>query len=110
VSARFVHRPPVLAAARSSLRIRARARLAGGWLALLAAGPAAAQNPYSYAKFSLQVPWTLYFVFLALIAVPFAVTMLLAWRSRGGEDEPQASEVGSGQESPSTAPEDDQPA
>ena len=110
MSTRFADCPPVLAAARSSLRVHARARLAGGWLALLAAGPAAAQNPYSYAKFSLQVPWTLYFVFLALIAVPFAVTMLLAWRSREGEGEPRASEVGAGQESQSTAPEDERPA
>jgi len=110
VSACTAQDVPASAIVRSLVRTRVRAGLAAGWLAILAASPAAAQNPYSYAKFSLGVPWTLYFVFLALIAVPFAVTMLLAWRSRGGEDEPQASEVGSRQESPSTAPEDDQPA
>jgi hypothetical protein len=67
----------------------ARARLAAGCLAMVAAGPAAAQNPYSYVKFSLEVPWTLYFVFLALISIPFAVMILLAWRRGHGEEEPQ---------------------
>jgi membrane protein implicated in regulation of membrane protease activity len=65
------------------------ARLAAGWLAMVLAGPAAAQNPYSYVKFSLGVPWTLYFVFLALISIPFAVMILLAWRRGRSEEEPQ---------------------
>ena len=65
-----------------------RARLAAGWLATIVAGPVAAQNPYSYVKFSLQVPWTLYFVFLVLVTLPFAVMILLAWRRGGHEEEP----------------------
>jgi len=66
-----------------------RARLAAGCLAMVAAAPAAAQNPYSYVKFSLEVPWTLYFVFLGLVSVPFALMILLAWRRERGEEEPQ---------------------
>jgi hypothetical protein len=68
---------------------RVRAWLAAGCLTALAAGPAAAQNPYSYVKFSLGVPWTLYFVFLVLISIPFAVMILLAWRRGHHEEEPQ---------------------
>jgi membrane protein implicated in regulation of membrane protease activity len=59
------------------------------WLALLLAGPAAGQQPYSYVKFSLGVPWTLYFVFLALISIPFAVTIVLAWRRAPREEAEQ---------------------
>jgi hypothetical protein len=66
----------------------ARVRLAAGCLAMVAAGPAAAQNPYSYVKFSLEVPWTLYFVFLALISIPFALMIVLAWRRGGSEEQP----------------------
>ena len=50
----------------------------------LAAAPAfvaaAETQPYTYVKFSLGVPWALYFVFLALVLIPFAVMILLAWR------------------------------
>jgi hypothetical protein len=52
-------------------------------------GAAAAQNPYQYVKFSLEVPWGLYFVFLALVTVPFALMILLAWWRGSGEEEPQ---------------------
>ena len=38
------------------------------------------QSSYTYVKFSLGVPWALYFMFLALVLVPFAVMILLAWR------------------------------
>lgn len=41
---------------------------------------AAETQPYTYVKFSLGVPWALYFVFLALVLIPFAVMILLAWR------------------------------
>jgi hypothetical protein len=67
--------------------VRARLlRLGSGIPALLLAGAAAAQNPYQYVKFSLQVPWTLYFVFLALVTVPFALMILLAWRRASSEE------------------------
>jgi hypothetical protein len=58
-------------------------------MAAMLCGPAAAQNPYQYVKFSLQVPWTLYFVFLALVTVPFALMILLAWRRGHGEEQAQ---------------------
>jgi hypothetical protein len=66
-----------------------RVQRAAACLATLVAGPAAAQNPYSYVKFSLGVPWTLYFVFLVLISIPFAVMILLAWRRSHQAEEPQ---------------------
>lgn len=62
----------------------------GSWLTTLAAsmagvfaGPASAQyaTNYTYVKMSLTVPWTLYFVFLAGILIPFIVMVVLAWRS-----------------------------
>jgi hypothetical protein len=66
-----------------------RVQLAAACLATIVAGSAAAQNPYSRVKFSLEVPWTLYFVFLALICIPFAVMILLAWRRGRSEEEQQ---------------------
>ena len=45
------------------------------WVAFAAllATPAAwcQENPYIYVKMSLLVPWTLYFVFLAAVLIPF---------------------------------------
>ncbi len=38
---------------------------------------------YTYVQMSLGVPWTLYFVFLALIAVPFAVMFVASGAGRG---------------------------
>ena len=59
----------------------------GGWLALLcllssAAGWCQDNNPYVYVKMSLAVPWTLYFVFLGAVLIPFLVMIALAWRGR----------------------------
>ncbi len=52
-------------------------------LLCLAAAPAvvlaAETQPYTYVKFSLGVPWALYFMFLALVLIPFAVMIVLAW-------------------------------
>lgn len=80
---------PTLRISRRGMLGRLPAWLAAGCLALMTAGPASAENPYSYAKFSLEVPWTLYFVFLTLVSVPFAVMILLAWQRGRGEEEPQ---------------------
>lgn len=56
------------------------------WLALLCLLPGAAgwcqDNPYVYVRMSLAVPWTLYFVFLAAVLIPFLVMIALAWRGR----------------------------
>ncbi len=40
----------------------------------------AQENPYTYVKMSLFVPWTLYFIFLACVLIPFVLLILLAWR------------------------------
>ncbi len=37
------------------------------------------ENPYTYVKMSLTVPWALYFVFLAGVLIPFVLFILLAW-------------------------------
>ena len=37
------------------------------------------ENPYTYVKMSLFVPWMLYFVFLACVLIPFILLILLAW-------------------------------
>ena len=69
------------------------------WLALLSLLPSAAgwcqDNPYVYVKMSLAVPWTLYFVFLAAVLLPFLVMIALAWRGRAAwhgraEDSPDS--------------------
>ena len=56
------------------------------WLALLLVLASAAgwcqDNPYVYVKMPLTVPWTLYFVFLGAVLIPFVVMILLAWRKQ----------------------------
>ena len=55
---------------------------------LLPGMPAWAQeNPYTYVKMSLTVPWTLYFVFLACVLIPFVLMIVLAWRNSAEKDE-----------------------
>ena len=36
---------------------------------------------YTYVKMSLLVPWTLYFVFLVCVLIPFVLMIVLAWRN-----------------------------
>lgn len=56
-------------------------KLVTGLLCGLPLGVALAQeNPYTYVKMSLTVPWTLYFVFLGAVLIPFFVMILIAWR------------------------------
>ena len=61
------------------------------WLVLLSVLSSAAgwcqDNPYVYVRMSLTVPWTLYFVFLAAVLLPFVVMVALAWHGRP-QDEP----------------------
>jgi magnesium-transporting ATPase (P-type) len=33
-------------------------------------------SPYTYVEMSLTVPWTLYFVFLACVTIPFVVMII----------------------------------
>ena len=40
----------------------------------------ARDNPYVYVKMPLTVPWTLYFIFLGAVLIPFVVMIALAWR------------------------------
>ena len=59
------------------------------WLAILMLFGAAVQcqeNPYVYVKMPLTVPWTLYFVFLGAVLIPFVVMIALAWRGPPRDD------------------------
>ena len=59
------------------------------WLAILMLFCAAVQgqeNPYIYVKMPLTVPWTLYFVFLGAVLIPFVVMIALAWRGPPSDD------------------------
>ena len=63
------------------------------WLAFLMPFGVAVQcqeNPYIYVKMPLTVPWTLYFVFLGAVLIPFVVMIVLAWR-KPPRDEARAS-------------------
>jgi len=40
----------------------------------------AAEQQYTYIKASLGYPWFMFFVFLALIAIPFLLIVALSWR------------------------------
>lgn len=59
-----------------------RSKSSGGltFLLLLSLPAWGQENPYTYVKMSLFVPWTLYFVFLACVLIPFVLLILLAWR------------------------------
>lgn len=47
------------------------------------------ENPYTYVKMSLVVPWTLYFVFLACVLIPFVLLVVLAWSKHENQAEKQ---------------------
>jgi len=46
--------------------------------------PVTAAQEYTYVKVSLAYPWFMFFIFLALVAIPFLLIILLAWRRDGG--------------------------
>ncbi len=48
------------------------------WLSF--AGLVAAEQPYTYIKASLGYPWFMFFVFLALISIPFVLIIALSWQ------------------------------
>lgn len=58
------------------------ARTLAACLALVSSGAWAQGDGYTYVKVSLGVPWALYFFFMILVLMPFAVMILLAWRRR----------------------------
>lgn len=47
-----------------------------------------APSDYTFVKMSLTVPWTLYFVFLACVLIPFVLMVVLAWRG-AAQPEPE---------------------
>ena len=62
----------------------------GRWLALapllFCAAGQCQDNPYVYVKMPLTVPWTLYFVFLGAVLIPFVVMIILAWRRQSHDE------------------------
>jgi len=65
------------------------------WLAmfplLFCAAGQCQENPYIYVKMPLTVPWTLYFVFLGAVLIPFVVMIALAWRKQPHDESSVAS-------------------
>jgi len=41
----------------------------------------AAGDEYTYVGMPMAMPWIMYFIFLSLILIPFAVMIWYAWRS-----------------------------
>ena len=63
------------------IRLRAWSTATAIGLPAVASSPVWAQaSDYTYVKMSLTVPWTLYFVFLACVLIPFVIMIVLAWR------------------------------
>ena len=64
------------------IRSRSWCAMAAIGVAAVASAPVWAQaTDYTYVKMSLTVPWTLYFVFLACVLIPFVIMIVLAWQS-----------------------------
>ena len=59
-------------------------------LALMPAAEVLAKQEYTYVKSSLVFPWFMFFVFFALIMIPFFMVIALAWK-KSGADENEAS-------------------
>jgi len=59
-------------------------------LALMPAAEVLAKQEYTYVKSSLAFPWFMFFVFFALIMIPFFMVIALAWK-KSGADENEAS-------------------
>lgn len=55
-------------------------------LMLLCTAARCQENPYVYVKMPLTVPWTLYFVFLGAVLIPFVLMIVLAWRKQPRDD------------------------
>lgn len=69
---------------------RGKSLLISTCLLLFGGLPAWAQeNPYTYVKMSLFVPWTLYFIFLACVLIPFVLLILLAWGKHAANEDKQ---------------------
>lgn len=63
------------------IRSRSRCAVAAIGVTAVASAPVWAQaTDYTYVKMSLTVPWTLYFVFLACVLIPFVIMIVLAWQ------------------------------
>jgi hypothetical protein len=52
-------------------------------LALMPVSEVLARPDYTYVKSSLAFPWFMFFVFFALIMIPFFMVIVLAWRKSG---------------------------
>ena len=61
--------------------------LFGGCCALLPSSLAGAAGDYTYVKSSLGFPWFMFFVFLALVAIPFLLIIFLTRKKQGLEQE-----------------------
>ncbi len=69
-------------------------RVAGLLLVLLPASEVLAKQDYTYVKSSLAFPWFMFFVFFALILIPFFMVIALSWK-KSDADEKEASAAAS---------------
>ncbi len=61
-------------------------------LALVPVSEVLAKQDYTYVKSSLVFPWFMFFVFFALILIPFLMVIALSWKkSLAGENEASTS-------------------
>ncbi len=61
--------------------------LFGGSCTLLLSSLASAAGDYTYVKSSLGFPWFMFFVFLALVAIPFVLIIFLTRKKQGLKQE-----------------------
>ncbi len=62
-------------------------------LALIPVSEVLAKQDYTYVKSSLVFPWFMFFVFFALILIPFCMVIALAWRKSPADEKENATSV-----------------
>ena len=61
--------------------------------ALIPVSEVVAKQDYTYIQSSLAFPWFMFFVFFALIMIPFIMVIVLAWRKSVAEKKEQSDSV-----------------
>ncbi len=62
-------------------------------LALMPASEVIAKQDYTYVQSSLAFPWFMFFVFFALIMIPFFMVIALSWRKPEADEQEASDEV-----------------
>ncbi|MFV2005039.1 MAG: hypothetical protein ACC650_07505 [Gammaproteobacteria bacterium] len=72
-------------------------------LALMPVSEVLARPDYTYVKSSLAFPWFMFFVFFALIMIPFFMVIVLAWRKTDASEKRASDTAASQPSTPTTA-------